>query len=195
MDLYIVLDSSSSIGSEHYTLAKNFLVELVKHFTISKDFVRVGLVIYGCYAKLVFDLTDSFDENEITDKIENTEYLNSQTATGEAISLMVKTAKQGARAVNQVLVPCVAIVVTDGESNTGIKVTEAVEIAKRESIEMIAYGIGSAINSAELLEIAGSREKQHKIDNFTNVADEKANIYKALHKGMYVACIVYCIQL
>ena len=42
LDLYIVLDSSGSIGSNSYEEAKKFLADLVGGFIIGKSNVRVG---------------------------------------------------------------------------------------------------------------------------------------------------------
>ena len=100
------------------------------------------------------------------------------TATGDAILLMTKTGfteQHGARAVG-CAVPHVAIILTDGVSNTGMKVATAANFARKQSIEMLVFGIGSDINSAELLEIAGSQDKVHRIDSFDNINDAKALI-------------------
>lgn len=173
-----MLDSSSSIRLSYYEKAKQFLADLINCFTIGQNLVRVGLIVYGNDPQLIFDLQTSFTKGDILNKIRTANYLNSMTATGDAILLMTKTGfteQQGARAVG-CAVPRVAIILTDGVSNTGMKVATAANFARKQSIEMLAFGIGSDINSAELLEIAGSQDKVHRIDSFDNINDAKALI-------------------
>ena len=47
IDLFFVLDSSGSIGIKSYTTAKEFIANLVSGFTIGRNNVRVGLVVFG----------------------------------------------------------------------------------------------------------------------------------------------------
>ena len=185
MDLYFVLDSSASIGLTYYDKAKTFLADLVSRFTIGKNNVRVGLVIYGSDPYLDFDLQESFSKDENIRRIQAAEYLESSTATGDAILLMANTGfteQHGARSVDNA-VPRVAMVLTDGESNQGTSVSEAAKIARDKSIKIHAFGIGSSINKAELLEIAGSQDKVHMIDSFDNINDAKALISEGFYRG------------
>ena len=85
-----MLDSSSSIGLSYYDKAKQFLADLIGHCTIGQNLVRVGLIVYGNTPQLIFDLQASFDKDDIVDKIKTADYLDSSTATGDAISLMTK---------------------------------------------------------------------------------------------------------
>lgn len=190
MDLYIVLDSSLSIGLPYYEKAKQFLADLIGHFTIGQNLVRVGLIVYGNAPQLMFDLQTSFNKDDVINKIKTAEYLNARrTATGDAISLMTNTGfteECGARAVS-CAVPRVAIILTDGVSNAGMNVTDAATFARENSIEMLAFGIGSDINSAELLEIAGSQDKVHRIDSFDNINDAKALISRGFTRGEHGA--------
>ena len=149
IDLFIVLDSSGSITKEKYEIAKEFIVDLVSGFTVGKNNVRVGLVIYGSTVHLQFDLDDSFDQTVIImDKIRNIPYLDTATATGDAIMLMVDsfTEEKGARP-PKFAIPCVGIILTDGESNLGVDVRTAAQTARDKSIEMFAFGIELMIRS------------------------------------------------
>ena len=53
IDFFIVLDSSISITTEKYEIAKEFVVDLVSSLTIGKNNVRGGLVIYGHYGSTI----------------------------------------------------------------------------------------------------------------------------------------------
>ena len=185
IDLFIVLDSSGSITEEKYEIAKEFVVDLVSGFTVGKNNVRVGLVIYGTTVHLQFDLDDSFDQTVVVDKIRNAPYLKTTTATGDAIRLMVEsfTEEKGVRPPD-LAVPRIGIVLTDGESNAGsVDVHKAAQTARDKSIEMFAFGIGCRINNKELLEIAGSQERKFTIDSFDNIDDARALIAQRSCKG------------
>ena len=202
IDLFIVLDSSQSITKEKYEIAKKFVVDLLSGFTVGKNNVRVGLVIYGSTVHLQFGLNDSFDQTVIVNKIRNIPYLCSCTATGNAIMLMVDsfTEAKGARPPD-LGVPRVGIVLTDGESNRGVDVRTAAQIARDKSIEMFAFGIGHSINGKELLEIAGSQERKFTIDSFDNIDDARALIVRRSCKGTlkariiceFILATIYCV--
>ncbi|XP_065920908.1 uncharacterized protein [Dysidea avara] len=192
LDLYIVLDSSKSIGRQSYEEAKKFLGDLVSGFTIGKNNVRVGLVIYGSEARLIFGLKHSYNKDEILSSIQSVEYLKSFTATGDAIRLMTTTGfteEHGVRASDRAI-PRVAIVLTDGESDNGQNVLEAAQSARNQSIEMLAFGIGSGINESELLEIAGSQDRVFRIDTFTNIDDVRAQITRGCRKYAFVKATI-----
>ena len=186
VDLFVILDSSSSIKEGPYKIAKKFVADLVSGFTIGENNVHVGLVIYGSTAQIEFDLDDSFDQSVILNRIRNIPYLNSATATGDAIKRAVKigfTEARGAHAPD-LAIPRVAIVITDGESNTGVDVHIAAQAARDKSIELFAFGIGDDINDTQLLEIAGSQDRIFKIDSYANIDDARALIAQGSCKGM-----------
>ena len=188
IDLFIVLDSSQSITKEKYEIAKKFVADFVSGFTIGKSNVRVGLIYFSEEARLMFDLNDSFDKEIVLSKIRNIPYLNSLTATGDAIQLMVErgfTEASGARPPS-LAIPRVGIVLTDGDSNAGINVGVAAQRARNQSIEMFAFGIGNDINDTELQEIAGSQERKFKIDSFDNMDDARALIARGSCKSMLI---------
>ena len=185
IDLFIVLDSSQSITEEKYEIAKKFVADLVSGFTIGKSNVRVGLIYFSVEVKLMFDLSDSFDKEIILSKIRNIPYLNSFTATGDAIQLMVErgfTEASGASPPS-LAIPHVGIVLTDGVSNTGMDVCVAAQGARNQ---MFAFGIGNNINDTELQEIAGSQERKFKIDSFDSMDDTRALIARGSCKSMLI---------
>ena len=192
MDLFIVLDSSGSIGEESYERAKKFVVDLISGFTISAKNVRIGLVVYSETPQLEFGLDYAFDQTVVLNKIRKIPYLNSRTATGDAIMLMVNngfTEARGARP-PKLAIPRVGIVLTDGNSNAGRDVRGAAQAARDKSIEMFAFGIGNEIKDKELLEIAGSQERKFRIDSFDNIDDVRALIARGSCKGMLICMLL-----
>ena len=209
VDVFIILDSFSSIGEESYKIAKEFVADIVNGFTISENNTRVGLVIYSNTAHIEFDLNDSFDQATILYKIRNiphlkqdTATLNLTTATVEAIMLMVNngfTEARGARPPH-LAIPRIGIVLTGGATNEGLDVHVAAQAARHKSIKMFAVGFGHEVNDSQLLEIAGSQDRKFTIENFNNFDDARALItqgsckgelidFPSMHVHMYVAKI------
>ena len=193
MDLYLVLDSSASIGSDNYDKAKKFLTDLVRNFTVGQDKVRVGFVIYESIPHLMFDLQKSFNNDDIVNRINSVVYLNSGGDAGGTIMFLVNTAftdEHGARSID-CEIPRVALVLTDGELEGETSVSEAAKLARDKSIEIHAFGIGDSINNDGLLEIAGSGDRVHMIDNFERIKDAKSLISQGHYLGNndIVTCI------
>ena len=61
--MYIVLDTSGSIGNEPYEVAKSFIADLVSGFTIGENNVWAGVVLFGVTGYLIFDLNNSYDSH------------------------------------------------------------------------------------------------------------------------------------
>ena len=177
--MYIILDTSGSIGNEPYEVAKSCIADLVSGFTIGENNVRVGLVLFGITGYLIFDLNDSYDKVVIITWIRDVAYYGvGSTATGDGILLMANTGftePHGARS-SDLAIPHIGIVLTDGGSNHGVDVGIASEAARGLSIELFALGIGDGIDEDELLVIAGSQDRVFRIDNFTNINDARALI-------------------
>lgn len=181
-----MLDSSGSIGSSAYEVAKEFIANFISGFTIGENHVRVGLIRYASTVDLIFDLDESFNENIVLDNIRSVGYTGGGTATGDGIYLMTYTGfteAYGARPLN-LAIPHVGLVLTDGNSNSGIiDVITASQLARDQSIALFAFGIADGIDESELLEIAGSPERWFRIDSFINIDDARALITQGSCKG------------
>lgn len=192
-----MLGNSRNIGNDYYEKAKKFLADLVSHFTVGEENVRVGLVNYGDNPDLTFDLHAPFDKDEIVKKLQSAEYLPSSIATGDAISFMTDTGfteDHGMRPLHHA-VPCVALVLTDGKSDgDATDVLAAAEAAKDKHIEIHAFGVGNGVDDDELLTIAGRvKHRVHMIDNFGNINDAMALISRSFCQGKQLAymCMRY----
>ena len=134
-------------------------------------------MIFGTTADLIFDLNDSFDKAVILNWIRDVTFLNGgHTATGDGILLVANAGytEAGGACSSNLAIPHIAIVLTDGHSNSGEDVVNASETARTLLIELFALGIGGGIDDEELLQIAGSQDRVYRIDNFDNINDARA---------------------
>jgi hypothetical protein len=59
LDIGIILDGSSSVESDHFQVAVNFIKQLMKYFEISPQATHSGFIVYSTDAKLEFKMSDS----------------------------------------------------------------------------------------------------------------------------------------
>ena len=100
IDLAIILDASASIGEDNFNLAKDFANALSRRFTKSPQNVRLSLVAYSQYIKVLSRFSDDQDERKLENILSNAFYEASSTGTGktmEAVNFGVFSAKSGSR--------------------------------------------------------------------------------------------------
>lgn len=100
IDLAIILDASASIGEDNFNLAKDFAKTLSRRFTVSLKNVRVALVVYSQYIKILSRFSDDHDEDKLENILSNDLYEGSSTGTGKtikAVNFEVFSSKSGSR--------------------------------------------------------------------------------------------------
>lgn len=148
-DLIIVLDSSGSVGSANYLIAKQFVAELAAGFTTHNE-SHIAFAVYSNNVQDIFRLDNILSPAEIAARIMAAPYHASGTPTDRAIDAAVAQFASLGRAVPRNLV-----VLTDGLSDNAALTRLAAERAKAAGIRSFAVGITSSIDMAELLAIAG----------------------------------------
>ncbi|XP_066293619.1 von Willebrand factor A domain-containing protein 2-like [Branchiostoma lanceolatum] len=148
VDLFFVLDGSSSLGPPNFRKVKEFTADVVDRFDISSTGTRVGVVQFSHYATMEFNLGQYADKSSTLSAIDDIGYQKGATYTPWALNLARKDA-----AWREGVVPKVMIVVTDGQSAKDV--TAASKALADEGIVVYAIGVGRA-DSAELLVIANN---------------------------------------
>ncbi|CAF2839011.1 unnamed protein product [Rotaria sp. Silwood2] len=171
MDLFIVLDSSGSIGSASFERAKSALVELVSMLQIGPKKVQVWVINYGQIVEtpIVFHNMpmSEFTKENLIQQIKNIQYMNGAcTATGDALKEARTICDKKCRGLYEG-VSRVVLVLTDGNSNCGAAVgIESTNLLHITKASVFAVGIGSAINNAELQTIATDKKYVMHVDNY-----------------------------
>ena len=80
-DLAFILDQSSSVGQSNHDLAIEFIIDIVRFFTISLNATRVGFVAYSTSSHIEFDLVTHTDLESLISDIESIHYREGWTAT------------------------------------------------------------------------------------------------------------------
>ncbi|XP_046558693.1 collagen alpha-6(VI) chain-like [Haliotis rubra] len=154
LDLAFVIDSSSSISPEDFTLGMWFVEDFIDIFEVGPLTVRASVVTFG---DRVYD-EDAFGFNRYTDKRSLKKAISMipfkaghATDTGAGIQFMrdrfLPHARKG--------VKTVCIVLTDGKSQEPELTEKQARITRDAGVEMFAVGIGRSVSEEELRNIAG----------------------------------------
>ncbi|XP_052797297.1 collagen alpha-4(VI) chain-like [Mya arenaria] len=149
-DLVFVLDSSSSVGEQNFTVMKDFVNDVIENLDIGPSKTRIGLITFSRYPILRIALNSYGDKTLLKAAVDNVPYVQGATETDAAIELLVHVGFAASRSD----VPNIAIVVTDGHSINHNQTVDAANDAKQRGITMFAIGIGTYINPDELEAIA-----------------------------------------
>ena len=159
-----MLDASGSIGSGNFITMKDFIKKVVSNFEIRADKTRVGVIRYDSSASIVIPLGSINDASKLNNSITNIVYTNGGTATHLALKLL-DTAFSNARTSQGV--PRVAIVFTDGQSNSPSLTKQAAQAVHSTGIVVYSFGIGGGVNEEELNDIASSSSNVFLISDFS----------------------------
>ena len=159
-----MLDASGSIGSSHFVTMRNFVNTIISNFEIGANKTRVGVIRFASSAFIVIPLGSINNASQLNISITNIYYTGGGTATHRALSLL-DTAFSNARTSQGV--PRVAIVFTDGYSNSPSSTAQAAKLVHTAGIVVYSFGIGSGIDTSELNAIASNSRNVFLISSFS----------------------------
>ena len=162
------MDASGSVGYSNFQLMKNFVYNIANSFNIGSDSVRVGVMSYGSYNNYHFYLNTYSTKSSVLSAINNLPYSSGGTNTAGALDGMRTvgfSTSRGARPSSQG-VPRVAIVITDGYSNSYSATVTAANNVHNAGIIVFAIGISGA-NQNELNAIASQLSYVSFISSFS----------------------------
>ncbi|XP_019862223.1 PREDICTED: uncharacterized protein LOC109590790 [Amphimedon queenslandica] len=171
LDVVLVLDSSGSIGLDNFERLKTFIIQILSSFTIGPDDTRVGVIRFSTDASIVIPLGSSGFFSELSSRINSISYDGGSTYTDKAL-LRLLSAFNTARTDEGV--PSVAIVFTDGVSNSPSLTRTNARAVHNAGIYTYAFGIGSNIDSEELNYIASGSDYVLNINSFSSSDFETA---------------------
>lgn len=154
--MYFVLDSSGSVGFSNFQLMKSFVYDVTNGFDIGANATQVGVMSFDSSPRFHFHLNTYHSKSSLLTAINNIFYNGGGTNTAAALdSLRLNgyTSAHGGRPSSQAI-PRVAVVVTDGFSNSFSATVSAANAVHAAGITAFAVGVGGNVNTAELDAIA-----------------------------------------
>ncbi|KAM6396749.1 LOW QUALITY PROTEIN: collagen alpha-3(VI) chain [Pluvialis apricaria] len=166
-DIIFLVDSSWSIGKEHFQLIREFLYDVVRALDVGGNDFRFALVQFSGNPHTEFQLNTYPSTRDVLSHITNMPYMGGGTKTGKGLEYLIEnhlTKAAGSRASEGV--PQVIIVLTDGRSQDDVALPSSV--LKSARVNMFAVGVQDAVEG-ELKEIASEPFDTHlfNLENFT----------------------------
>ena len=173
MDLFIVLDSSGSIGAPAFEQAKSALVDMVSKLQVGPKKVQVWVINYGSTVEVPI----AFHKMSASQFTKEIRYMNGAcTATGDALQQARKLCDKYCRDFRSGAAR-VAVVFIDRNSNCGAPVgTESAFLFSTNKASVFAVGIGFGINNAELQLIATEKKYVVHVKNCVELTTSINNI-------------------
>ena len=160
-----VLDESGSIGARDFSQVRNFVYNFSRELLQVNTASRVGVITFDSSAMVHIELNNSLGRDELLSQIADLPYNGGGTNTALGLELMRQQPWR-----DQVSVIRIAIVITDGRSNS----RSATEIAAQAvhnhipSIAVYAIGVGGGIDEYELRSVIASRPETYShLDSFS----------------------------
>uniref|UniRef100_A0A4W6DQT3 VWFA domain-containing protein n=1 Tax=Lates calcarifer TaxID=8187 RepID=A0A4W6DQT3_LATCA len=176
-DVVFLLDRSSSITPENYTIMLNFTKELVKTLDVRKDFIRVGCAQFASAPHHEFYLSDYTEKKDVMSRIDSLSYIGGNTYLGEALKHIKDyfDASRGSR--RSVGIPQNLVLISDGDSHDDVE--EAADSLRALGIVVFAIAVGD-VHDLQLLQIAGTPERLFTVQNFKGLVTIK-NVCRKLN--------------
>ena len=153
--MVFVMDESGSVTPRNFEKLKQLAIDITDSFEIGPDRTRVAWISFATFARVVFNLTAYSTKETLHNAIRGIAYGGGGTAIGRALETLRTEGFIGGR--DSFDMPEVAIVVTDGQRNTGIDTSTAADNLRRErNVNVLAVGVGGAVEADELAIIASA---------------------------------------
>lgn len=158
-DVFIVVDSSSSITNKDFNREISFVQSVVKLFDIGEDKTRVGIVSFSHDANMILELNNGLSRSQLLDHISRIQHMGGGTETSEALRMVRQTGF--APNVARPNVAKIAIVLTDGLSLDAELTAQEARFAHAAGIKVFAIGIGYAADLSEIRNIASDPDENY----------------------------------
>uniref|UniRef100_A0A8C4Y0C9 Collagen type VI alpha 3 chain n=1 Tax=Gopherus evgoodei TaxID=1825980 RepID=A0A8C4Y0C9_9SAUR len=168
-DIIFLVDSSWSIGKEHFQLVREFLYDVVKSLAVGGNDFRFALVQFSGNPHTEFQLNTYHSNQDVLSHISNMPYLGGGNKTGKGLEYLIQnhlTKAAGSRASDGV--PQIIIVLTDGPSQDDVALPSSV--LKSADVNMFAIGVQDAMEG-KLKEVVSEPRDMHlfNIENITSL--------------------------
>ncbi|XP_076455177.1 uncharacterized protein LOC143289866 [Babylonia areolata] len=179
LDVAFILDSSGSVSYFDFMLMKQFAASVVDVMNVSANAVRVADVVYSSNVSVHFDFDDHTTKAAVKTAFLNTPKFSMLTNTALALDKTREILYDAGRGARQ-NVKKVAVLVTDGWSNSFTQTTNAGKLLKDQGTTVFAIGVGG-YRLAELQAVASDPICSHifPLDAFDKIDSIITEIQKS----------------
>ncbi|KAM5327199.1 collagen alpha-3(VI) chain isoform 2-T3 [Glossophaga mutica] len=183
-DVIFLVDSSWSIGKDHFQLIREFLYDVVKSLAEGQNDFRFALAQFNGDPRTEFLLNTYRSKQEVLSHISNLSHTGGSNQTGKGLAHVLQshlTEAAGSRAGRGV--PQVIVVLTDGRSDDRLALPSAG--LKSADVNVFAIGVEDADEGA-LREIASGPFQTHgfHLENATSLHDIVGRLVSSVHSAL-----------
>ncbi|NWX32185.1 CO6A3 protein, partial [Notiomystis cincta] len=183
-DIIFLVDSSWSVGKEHFQLVREFLYDVVKALDVGGNDFRFALVQFSGNPHTEFQLNTYPSTRDVLSHIANMTYVGGATEPGKGLEYLIEkhlTKAAGSRASGGV--PQVIVVLTDGRPRDDVALPSSVLNSAR--VNLFAVGVQDAVEG-ELQEVAGEPLDTHRfnVENFTTLHGIVGDLVASVRSSM-----------
>ncbi|XP_066409624.1 collagen alpha-3(VI) chain [Molothrus aeneus] len=166
-DIIFLVDSSWSVGKEHFQLVREFLYDVVKALDVGGNDFRFALVQFSGNPHTEFQLNTFPSTQDVLSHIANMTYVGGGAEPGKGLEYLIEkhlTKAAGSRASEGV--PQVIVVLTDGQPRDDVALPSSLLNSAR--VNLFAVGVQEPVEG-ELQEVASGPLDTHRfnLENFT----------------------------
>uniref|UniRef100_U3KE61 Collagen alpha-3(VI) chain n=1 Tax=Ficedula albicollis TaxID=59894 RepID=U3KE61_FICAL len=167
-DIIFLVDSSWSVGKEHFQLVREFLYDVVKALDVGGNDFRFALVQFSGNPHTEFQLNTYPSIQDVLSHIANMTYVGGGAEPGKGLEYLMEkhlTKAAGSRASEGV--PQVIVVLTDGQPRGDVALPSSALNPAR--VKLFAVGKVEDAVEGELREVASAPLDTHRfnLENFT----------------------------
>lgn len=173
------MDSSGSISRTNYLREKGFINAVVESFGISKSQSRAALVLFSNSATVKIRFRDHDSTNSFKTAVDGLRHERGRTRIDRALQVASREVFPFARkGVHQI-----AFVITDGEQtqeSDTVDLKVASEPLRKAGVQVLALGVGSGVNPAELRRIVERDEDVLIAKSFQDLLERVGSLIKTI---------------
>ncbi|XP_072788011.1 collagen alpha-3(VI) chain isoform X6 [Taeniopygia guttata] len=183
-DIIFLVDSSWSIGKEHFQLVREFLYDVVKALDVGGNDFRFALVQFSGNPHTEFQLNTYPSTQDVLSHIANMTYVGGGAEPGKGLEYLIEkhlTKAAGSRASEGV--PQVIVVLTDGQPRDDVALPSSLLNSAR--VNLFAVGVQDAVEG-ELQEVASGPLDTHRfnLENFTTLHGIVGDLVASVRSSM-----------
>ena len=188
LDLVFAVDSSTAVPKEGWQKIKTFITGILDSFPISESNTHVGIVTFSSVPYLETRLSEKFAKNDITQLVKNMQQLQGkQRRVDKALQManaeFFSPKSRGFRPDKSKAF----VLITGGIPTQGTEdLISAVKPLTQNSVSVVAVGVGSDVDEAQLRSMSGKKENSFKVSNYDDLQSYVSAVVKDLCQGIIV---------
>ncbi|GFS19596.1 collagen alpha-5(VI) chain [Elysia marginata] len=176
-DIVFINDGSGSVGSDNFQKTLRFIENVVNGLVIGPYDAQIGSITFESVVHREFNLNTYSTRQDVVNRVRATDYPSGSTGTDSALDFARVTSFTRALGMRPFAAQ-IAIVITDGGSDSPPATAEAAQRLREEGITIFAIGVGDGPDQSELNAIATDPDSEHvfSVDDFNSLSKIKESL-------------------